>query len=148
MRHRIAGRRLGRTSEHRLALMRNMSTSLFDKERIRTTLQKAKELRTFAEKLITLSKKESLHARRLVLRDVHDKAVVSKLFDTLSARYSQRPGGYTRIIKLGPRQGDNAEMAIIELVDAEVGGSAEAAPAKGKKSPKTKKAGSGDAGKE
>ncbi len=128
MRHRIAGRRLSRTSEHRLALMRNMSTSLFDKERIRTTLQKAKELRSFAEKLITLSKKESLHARRLVLRHVHDKVVVSKLFDTLSARYSQRPGGYTRIIKLGPRRGDNAEMAIIELVDAEIGASSEPAP--------------------
>ena len=151
MRHRISGRRLGRTSEHRLALMRNMSTSLFDKERIRTTLQKAKELRSFAEKLITLSKKESLHARRLVLRDVHDKAVVSKLFDTLSARYSQRPGGYTRIIKLGPRRGDNAEMAIIELVDAEVGGGAEAAPAKDSKAKKSagkKKVKAGDAGKE
>jgi large subunit ribosomal protein L17 len=176
MRHRIAGRRLGRTSEHRLALMRNMSTSLFEKERIRTTLQKAKELRSFAEKLITLSKKESLHARRLVLRHVHDKVVVSKLFDTLSARYSQRPGGYTRIIKLGPRKGDNAEMAIIELVDAEIGGSSEpepapvkgkktapakaktkaapakakkkAAPAKAKKATAAKKAKTGDSGKE
>jgi len=148
MRHRIAGRRLGRTSEHRLALMRNMSTSLFDKERIRTTLQKAKELRSFAEKLITLSKKESLHARRLVLRDVHDKKVVSKLFDTLSARYSQRPGGYTRIIKLGPRRGDNAEMAIIELVDAEVGGASEPAPPKGKKPAPAKKQKADDAGKE
>ncbi len=148
MRHRIAGRRLGRTSEHRLALMRNMSTSLFDKERIQTTLQKAKELRSFAEKLITLSKKESLHARRLVLRDVHDKAVVSKLFDTLSARYSQRPGGYTRIIKLGPRRGDNAEMAIIELVDAEIGGAPEPAPAKDKKAAGSKKKKAGDAGKE
>jgi large subunit ribosomal protein L17 len=125
-----------------------MSTSLFDKERIRTTLQKAKELRSFAEKLITLSKKESLHARRLVLRDVHDKAVVSKLFDTLSARYSQRPGGYTRIIKLGPRKGDNAEMAIIELVDAEIDGGSEPAPAKGKKAAGSKKQKAGDAGKE
>ena len=147
MRHRIAGRRLGRTTEHRLALMRNMSTSLFEKERIRTTLQKAKELRSFAEKLITMSKKESLHARRLVLRDIHDKAVVSKLFDTLSARYAQRPGGYTRIIKLGPRKGDNAEMAIIELVDAEIEAAPEPAPAKGKKS-KAKKADAEDAGKE
>ena len=141
MRHRIAGRRLGRTTEHRLALMRNMSTSLFDKERIRTTLQKAKELRPFAEKLITLSKRESLHARRLVLRHVHDKAVVSKLFDSLSARYAQRPGGYTRIIKLGPRRGDNAEMAIIELVDAEIGEVSESEPApKEKKVAKKKKA--------
>ena len=148
MRHRIAGRRLGRTTEHRLALMRNMSTSLFDKERIRTTLQKAKELRSFAEKLITLSKKESLHARRLVLRDVQDKAVVSKLFDTLSARYSQRPGGYTRIIKLGPRKGDNAEMAIIELVDAEIDGGSEPAPAKTKKAAGSKKQKAGDTGDE
>lgn len=147
MRHRIAGRRLGRTTEHRLALMRNMSTSLFEKERIRTTLQKAKELRPFAEKLITMSKKESLHARRLVLRDIHDKAVVSKLFDTLSARYAQRPGGYTRIIKLGPRQGDNAEMAIIELVDAEIAAAPETTPAKGKKS-RAKKGSAGDADKE
>ncbi len=141
MRHRKAGSRLGRTTEHRLALMRNMSTSLFDKERIRTTLQKAKELRPFAEKLITLSKRESLHARRLVLRHVHDKAVVSKLFDSLSARYAQRPGGYTRIIKLGPRRGDNAEMAIIELVDAEIGEVSESEPApKEKKVAKKKKA--------
>ena len=140
MRHRIAGRRLGRTTEHRLALMRNMSTSLFDKERIRTTLQKAKELRSFAEKLITISKKESLHARRRVLRHVHDKAVVSKLFDTLSARYAQRPGGYTRIIKLGPRRGDNAEMAIIELVDAEIGEAAEPEPVPKEKKVAKKKA--------
>jgi large subunit ribosomal protein L17 len=97
-----------------------MSTSLLDKERIRTTLSKAKELRPFVERLITISKKESLHARRQVLRHIHDKGVVSKLFETISPRYAQRPGGYTRILKLGPRRGDNAEMAIIELVDSEV----------------------------
>lgn len=119
MRHRVAGRKLGRTTEHRLALLRNLSTALFDKERIRTTLSKAKELRPFAEKLVTLSKRETLHARRQVLRHIQDRTVVGKLFDTLSARYAQRPGGYTRIIKLGPRRGDNAEMALIELVDAE-----------------------------
>ncbi|MCP3982629.1 MAG: 50S ribosomal protein L17 [bacterium] len=119
MRHRVAGRKLGRTSEHRLALLRNMSTSLFDKEKITTTLAKAKELRPFAEKLLTLTKKETLHARRQVLRHIHDRTVVAKMFDTLSARYSARPGGYTRIIKLGPRRGDNAELAIIELVDSE-----------------------------
>jgi len=119
MRHRVAGRKLGRTTEHRIAMMRNMSTSLFDKEKITTTLSKAKELRPFAEKLITLSKKETLHARRLILRQIHDKQIVAKMFDTLSARYAQRPGGYTRIIKLGPRRGDNAEMAIIELVGVE-----------------------------
>ncbi len=119
MKHRVAGRKLGRTSAHRLALLRNLSSELFSKERVTTTLMKAKELRPFAEKLLTLCKRESLHARRLVLRHVHDRDVVAKMFDTLSARYAQRPGGYTRIIKLGPRRGDNAEMALIELVGAE-----------------------------
>ena len=118
MRHRVAGRKLGRTTEHRIALLRNLSTELFRHERIQTTLAKARELRPFAEKLVTLSKKETLHARRLVGRHIHDRAVVSKLFDTLAARYAERPGGYTRILKLGPRRGDNAEMALIELVDS------------------------------
>jgi len=119
MKHRVAGRKLGRTTEHRTALLRNLSTALFEKEKITTTLAKAKELRPFAEKLVTLAKKETLHARRMILRHVHDKKVVAKLLDTLSARYAQRPGGYTRILKLGPRRGDHAEMAIIELVGAE-----------------------------
>jgi large subunit ribosomal protein L17 len=135
----VAGRKLGRSSEHRLALMRNMSTSLFDKEKIKTTLAKAKQLRPFAERLVTLSKRETLHARRLVLRHIKDQKVVSKLFDSLSARYAQRPGGYTRIIKLGPRRGDHAEMAIIELVGAEEGGAAQATPAKPAKKAKAKK---------
>jgi large subunit ribosomal protein L17 len=137
MRHRIAGRKLGRTTEHRVALLRNLSTALFDKERIRTTLAKAKELRPFAERLVTISKKETLHARRQVYRHIHDSKVVAKLFDNLSARYAQRPGGYTRIIKLGPRRGDNAEMAIIELVDSDVTG---AAPEPSKKKTKRSKA--------
>ena len=115
---------------HKIALLRNLSTELFRHERIRTTLMKAKELRPFAEKLITLSKRETLHARRLVLRDIHDKDVVSKMFDTISSRFAQRPGGYTRIVKLGPRRGDNAEMAMIELIGAELGKKA-AAPASG-----------------
>ncbi len=119
MKHRVAGRKLGRTSAHRRALLRNLSTALFDRERITTTLMKAKELRPFAERLVTLSKRETLHARRRVLRHIHDRKVVAKLFDILSARYAQRPGGYTRIIKLGTRRGDGAEMAIIELLDAE-----------------------------
>jgi large subunit ribosomal protein L17 len=119
MKHRVAGRKLGRTSMHRTALLRNLSTELFRHERIRTTLLKAKELRPFAEKLITLSKRETLHARRLVLRDIHDKEIVAKMFDTISSRFAQRPGGYTRIVKLGPRRGDNAEMALIELIGAE-----------------------------
>ncbi len=120
MKHRVAGRKLGRTSAHRLALLRNLSAALFLRERITTTLGKAKELRPFAERLVTLSKRESLHARRQVLAHIHEKSIVSKLFDTLSARYAQRPGGYTRILKLGPRRGDNAEMAIIELVGYEL----------------------------
>ena len=132
MKHRVAGRKLGRTSAHRLALLRNMATSLFDKERIRTTLGRAKELRPFAEKLLTLAKRETLHARRLVLRHVHDRDVVAKMFETYSARYAQRPGGYTRIVKLGPRRGDAAEMAIIELVGAEVASKKKKAPEKGK----------------
>jgi len=132
MKHRVAGRKLGRTSSHRLAVLRNMSTSLFLHERITTTLMKAKELRPFAERLITISKRETLHARRLVLRDIHDKDVVAKMFDALSSRYAQRPGGYTRIIKLGPRRGDNAELARIELVDAEVAKKAAETEGKGK----------------
>ena len=140
MRHRVAGRKLGRTSAHRVALLRNLSNELFDKERIQTTLAKAKELRPFAERLVTISKRGTLHARRQVLEDIRDRAVVAKLFDTLSARYDQRPGGYTRIIKLGPRRGDNAEMALIELVGSEGVDATEAEPvveAKAKK--KTKK---------
>ena len=128
MKHRVAGRKLGRTSMHRTALLRNLSTELFRHERVRTTLMKAKELRPFAEKLITLSKRETLHARRLVLRDIHDKDVVSKMFDTISSRFAERHGGYTRIVKLGPRRGDSAEMALIELIGAEIGKKAAATP--------------------
>ena len=120
MRHRMAGRKLGRTSEHRRALLRNLSIQLLEKERITTTLAKAKEVRRFTEKLVTMAKRETLHARRQVLRDIPSRDVVAKLFDTLSARYAQRPGGYTRVIKLGPRRGDNAEMALVELVGAEI----------------------------
>ncbi len=119
MRHRVTGRKLNRTKAHRQALMRNLSAALIENEKITTTLPKAKELRRFAEKLVTLSKKESLHARRIALQRVPNQRAIAKLFDTLSARYSQRPGGYTRIIKLGPRRGDNAEMAVIEFVGAE-----------------------------
>ena len=108
MRHRVAGRKLGRTSEHRLAMLRNMSTSLFDREKIKTTLAKAKELRPFAERLLTMSKRETLHARRQVLRHIKDPKVVAKMFDSLSARYAQRPGGYTRVLKARRRVGDAA----------------------------------------
>jgi large subunit ribosomal protein L17 len=100
-----------------MSLLRNLAASLFVHERIRTTLAKAKELRPFAEKLITLSKKDSLHARRRALQVMGHKEAVAKLFRDLSARFADRPGGYTRILKLGPRQGDGAKMAFIELVD-------------------------------
>lgn len=121
MRHRVAHRKLGRVTSHRMALLRNLATALFEKERIRTTLPKAKELRPFAERLITLAKRDEgrLHARRLAARDLKDPAVVKKLFDTIGARYATRPGGYTRILRLGPRKGDGAEMAYLELVGYE-----------------------------
>jgi large subunit ribosomal protein L17 len=121
MRHRVAHRKLGRITSHRTALLRNLATALFERERIRTTLPKAKELRPYAERLITLAKREDdrLHARRLVLRDIQDPAIVKKLFDNLGARYATRPGGYTRILRLGPRKGDGAEMAIVELLGSE-----------------------------
>jgi large subunit ribosomal protein L17 len=121
MRHRVAHRKLGRVTPHRIALLRNLATALFERERIRTTLMKAKELRPYAEKIITLAKREDdrLHARRLVLRDIQDPKVVKKLFDSLGARYATRPGGYTRILRLGPRRSDGAEMAIVELLGSE-----------------------------
>jgi large subunit ribosomal protein L17 len=121
MRHRVGHRKLGRTTPHRIALLRNLATALFEQERIRTTLMKAKELRPYAERLITLAKRDGdrLHARRLVLRDIQDPGIVKKLFDNLGARYATRPGGYTRILRLGPRRGDGAEMAILELLGSE-----------------------------
>jgi large subunit ribosomal protein L17 len=121
MRHRVAHRKLGRVTPHRTALLRNLATALFERERIRTTLMKAKELRPYAEKLITLAKRDAdrLHARRLVLRDIHDETIVKKLFDDLGARFAARAGGYTRILRLGPRKGDGAEMAILELLGSE-----------------------------
>ena len=106
MRHRWSGRKLGRDSAHRKALLRNMVTEFLDKERIITTVPKAKELRPFAEKMISLGKRESLHARRRALRIVRRKSVVQKLFDTLAPRYADRHGGYTRIVRLGFRKGD------------------------------------------
>ena len=119
MRHRLRGRKLGRRTGARLSLLRGQATALFDRERIRTTLPKAKELRPYAERLITLSRRDNLHARRTVLRIITDRKVVGKLFDTLAPRFAERPGGYTRILKLGPRRGDNAEMAILELIGSE-----------------------------
>jgi len=117
MRHNNKGRALGRTTEHKRALMRNMATSLFQHGRIETTEAKAKELRPYAEKLITLAKKGDLHAKRLAAREIHDRNVLVALFDRIGPQMAERPGGYTRILKTGFRQGDGAETALIELVD-------------------------------
>jgi large subunit ribosomal protein L17 len=121
VRHRVHHRKLGRKTAHRIATLRTLATALFDRERIQTTLMKAKELRPYAEKLITLAKRDDgkLHARRQVAADIQDGEVVKKLFDTLGQRFSSRPGGYTRILRLGPRKGDGAEMAIVELLGSE-----------------------------
>lgn len=128
MRHRNAHRKLGRVTEHRIALLRNQATALLMHERIETTLPKAKELRPFVERLITIAKRgvkaadpkgKTLSARRLVMRDVHNEDVVTKLFDSLAPRFAERPGGYTRILKLGHRRGDAAEVAQIELIGSE-----------------------------
>lgn len=119
MRHRNSGRRLGRNTSHRKAMMRNMVTSLFEHEKITTTDARAKELRPMAEKLITLAKRGDLHARRLVAEVVRDNKTVAKLFDRIAPRFSERPGGYTRIIKLGHRLGDKAALSLITLVEEE-----------------------------
>jgi len=119
MRHRVAGKKLGRKTPHRVMMFRNMVTSLFDKERVRTTLDRAKAVRPIAERMITLGKRENLHARRQALAYIQDPAVVSKLFETLAPRFAQRHGGYTRIIRLGFRDGDGAQMAYLELIGSE-----------------------------
>ncbi|HVR09040.1 MAG TPA: 50S ribosomal protein L17 [Thermoanaerobaculia bacterium] len=117
MRHAVKGRKLGRTTSHREALFRNQLQSLMDKERIITTLPKAKELRPLAERVITRGKQGTVHARRWALRWLLRRDLVKKLFDDIAPRFSERPGGYLRIVKLGPRLGDGAEMAVIEMVD-------------------------------
>ena len=117
MRHRKKGRKLQLTASHRRAMLRNLATSLFRHERIETTTAKAKELRPYAERLITLARRGDLHARRLVARKIQDREVLGKLFDEISSRYAERPGGYTRILKLGNRKGDAAEISLIELVN-------------------------------
>jgi large subunit ribosomal protein L17 len=116
MRHRIAGRKLGRTSGHRLAMLRNLVTSLLEHEKLKTTDAKAKELRPLAEKIISLGKRGDLHARRQVAAVVRNAAVVRKIFDTLSPRFQSRMGGYVRIVKTGYRPGDGAPVSIVELV--------------------------------
>lgn len=117
MRHHKSGRKLGRTSAHREAMYRNMTASLFEHEQIRTTVAKAKELRRVAEPLITLGKQPSLSNRRLAYSRLRDRRAVSKLFDELGVRFKDRPGGYLRILKCGPRPGDNAPMAYVQLVE-------------------------------
>jgi large subunit ribosomal protein L17 len=120
MRHGFRGRRFNRTAEHRKAMFANMSAALIKHEQIITTLPKAKDLRPVVEKLITLGRKDGLHARRLAMAQLRDEAMVRKLFDVLGPRYKERPGGYTRVLKAGFRQGDNAPMAVIEFVDRDV----------------------------
>lgn len=119
MRHRNSGRRLNCNSSHRKAMFRNMASSLFEKELIKTTLPKAKELRMIAEPLITLAKKDSVANRRLAFSRLRSKEIVGKLFSTLGPRYKERPGGYLRILKTGFRSGDKAPMAYVELVGRE-----------------------------
>ena len=119
MRNRRLGRKLGKDSKHRKAMFRNMATALFDHGHIRTTDMKAKELRRYAEKLITIAKKDTLHARRQAAAVIRDKTVLKKLFDEIGPHFKDRPGGYTRIVKLGIRKGDSAPISYIELVPEE-----------------------------
>jgi large subunit ribosomal protein L17 len=145
MRHRVSHRKLGRVTEHRIAMLRNQAEALIKHERIETTIPKAKELRPFVERIISIAKRglasgdangKGLHARRLVLRDIQNRDVVAKLFDTIAPRYEGRPGGYTRILRVGYRKGDSAEVAQIELVGSEFNPNAEVEKAESK--PKAK----------
>ena len=140
MRHRARSRKLGRTSAHRKAMYRNMVTSLLELERIETTDAKAKEVRRIAERMITLGKRGGLHARRRALRVIRSREVASKVFEELADRYRERPGGYTRVLKLGIRKGDAAAVSIVELVDGTVGGTPVKEPAVDQKKAETKKA--------
>jgi len=133
MRHGMVNRKLGRKTSHRLMMFRNQLASLIDKERIITTLPKAKELRPQIERLITLGRNDSVHGRREANRVIADETLVAKLFETLGPRFSTRPGGYTRIVKLGPRRGDAAEMAILELVERTAAEETASTPEPGKK---------------
>jgi large subunit ribosomal protein L17 len=147
MRHRVAHRKLGRVTEHRVAMLRNQATALIRYEHIETTVPKAKELRPFVERLITIAKRgvaggqgngKLLHARRLVARDLVDREVVGKLFDTIAPRFAERPGGYTRILRLGFRRGDSAELAQLELVGSEYDPKASPKDTKAAAAPKPK----------
>ena len=138
MRHRVSHRKLGRVTSHRIAMLRNQAEALLRHEHIETTMPKAKELRPFVERIITIAKRglaggaedgKSLHARRLVLRDIQDREIVSKLFDSIAPRFEARPGGYTRILRIGYRRGDSAAVAQIELVGSEFDPNAKTAKA-------------------
>ena len=120
MRHGVSGRKLGVTSTHRIAMLRSMATSLIKHEQITTTLPKAKELRPYVERIITLGKRGDLHARRQAYAQIRDERVVDKLFTTIAERYKARAGGYTRVLKAGVRYGDAADMAVIELIERDV----------------------------
>jgi large subunit ribosomal protein L17 len=149
MRHRKDGFKLGRLTQHRWAMFRNLLVALFRHERITTTEAKAKAVRGLAEHMVTLAKRENLHARRQVLSMVPDAEVVGTLFDTIAARFSDRTGGYTRIIKLGPRPGDNAPMVLLELVDrAENGKERKGSGEKKEKEPRGRAAAAGKKKKE
>ena len=130
MRHQNSGRKLNMSATHRKAMFRNMATSLLIHEKIRTTLPRAKELRRRVERLITLGRRGDLHARRLVMRDIKDRKAVARLFDDIGPRFTERPGGYTRIVRIGLRTGDAAQIAQIELMPAEVKKSASKSKAK------------------
>jgi len=138
MSHLVKKKKLGRDTSHRRALLRNLVTSFLEKERIRTTLAKAKVARPLAEKMITLAKKDTLHAKRQALSFIYKKPVVKKLFEELGPRFSERPGGYTRIVKIGPRAGDGAEMAILELIGSKFEKKVKKKKEKGKAKPKAK----------
>src|SRR5947208_16942764 len=145
MRHNLAFRKLGRVSEHRTALLRNQAMALIRHERIETTMPKAKELRPFVERLITIAKRgvasngRALHARRLVLSELPDKSVVGKLFESIAPRFAERPGGYTRILRVGFRKGDSAEVAQVELIGSEFDPKAKAETPEAKGEPEKKK---------
>ncbi len=138
MRHLVKKKKLRRNTAQRRALLRNLVTSFLEKERIRTTLAKAKAAKPLAEKMITLAKKDTLHAKRQALSFIYKKPVVKKLFEELGPRFSERPGGYTRIVKIGPRAGDGADMAILELIGSEFEKKAKKKKEKGKAKPKAK----------
>ncbi len=140
MRHRVKGRKFNRTASHRAALLNSLTTSLLKHKRIRTTEAKAKEARTYAETIITKAKKDDLHSKRQVMRVIHDKEVVKELYSEIIPKIGDRPGGYTRVVKLGNRNGDSAPMAILELVDYNDVANAKAEQHKEKKVEKTKPA--------